>query len=117
MAAGPKPRMTLSTQAVLRALLEDPTVDRYGLEVSAATGLPSGTLHPILARLEHLGWVESDWETIDPMKEGRPRRRYYRLTADGLASARMAMAEVRAERSRIAGRYRPAGRTPLGEAT
>lgn len=117
MAAGSKPRMTLSTQAVLRALLDDPTHDRYGLEICAATGLPSGTLHPILARLERLGWVQSDWETIDPQKEGRPRRRYYQLTADGLGSARMAVAEAHEERTRIAARYRPVGRTPLGEST
>ena len=83
MGSEPKPRMTLSTQAVLRALLTDPTRERYGLEISAATGLPSGTLHPILARFEHLGWVESDWESIVPQKEGRPRRRYYRLSSLG----------------------------------
>ncbi|QNK80503.1 PadR family transcriptional regulator [Nakamurella sp. PAMC28650] len=103
--------MTLSTQAVLRALLTDPTCERYGLEISAATGLPSGTLHPILARIEHLGWVESDWESIVPQKEGRPRRRYYRLTADGAVSARSALAEAHAERTRIVSRFRPAGET------
>ncbi|MET3808168.1 DNA-binding PadR family transcriptional regulator [Nakamurella sp. UYEF19] len=109
--------MTLSTQAVLRALLDDPKRDRYGLEICAATGLPSGTMHPILARLENLKWVESDWEKIDPQKEGRPRRRYYHLTTDGLASARIALAEAHDERTRIAARYRPVGRTPLGEPT
>ena len=107
--------MTLSTQAVLRALLQEPTRDQYGLQLCAATGLPSGTLHPILARLEHLGWIESDWEGIDPQKEGRPRRRYYHLTADGVASARSAVAQAHAERARMVGRYRPVGRTPLGE--
>ena len=95
----------------------NPADQQYGLQICAATGLPSGTLHPILARLEHLGWIESDWEKIDPQKEGRPRRRYYRLTADGLASARAAVAQAHAERARIAGRYRPSGRVPLGEAT
>src|ERR1700712_1208923 len=100
-----KPRMTLSTQAVLGAFLQEPTRDQYGLQICATTGLASGTLHPILARLEHLGWIESDWEDIDPQKEGRPRRRYYHLTADGLASARTAVAEAPAERARIARRY------------
>ena len=78
--------MTQTTQAVLRALLEDPSKERYGLEICAATGLPSGTIHPILARLEALGWVESAWEQTDPREQGRPRRRYYRLTQRGLTA-------------------------------
>lgn len=105
----PHPRMTLSTQAVLRALTTDPAKDRYGPELSAATGLPSGTLHPILARPEALGWVDSLWEDIDARKEGRPRRRYYGLNPDGFARARTALAP--AGRSRISARYRPLGET------
>ncbi len=101
------PRMTLSTQAVLRALIDDPEREKYGLEMSAATGLASGTLHPILARLEKIGWVESSWEDIDASKEGRPRRRYYRITSDGLPIARAALAEAHAQRVRIIGGFRP----------
>jgi PadR family transcriptional regulator, regulatory protein PadR len=44
--------MTLSLQLVLRALLEDPMLERYGLEICEKAGLASGTIHPILARLE-----------------------------------------------------------------
>jgi PadR family transcriptional regulator, regulatory protein PadR len=86
-----RPRMTLQTQLILRALLEDPAHERYGLELSVASGLPSGTIHPILARLEKIGWLESHWEDIDPAREGRPRRRYYRLSPDGAEQARTAM--------------------------
>jgi hypothetical protein len=67
--------MTISTQFVLRALLEDPTAEMYGLEIGWAAGLASGTVHPILARLEGVGWVESRWEDINPRTEGRPARR------------------------------------------
>ena len=70
------PRMTIPTQLVLRALLEDPARELYGVEIGAAAGLPSGTVHPILARLEGLRWVESRWEDIDTRAEGRPARRY-----------------------------------------
>ena len=83
------PRMTLPTQLVLRALLEDPGAERYGLEIGEGAGLPSGTIHPILARLERLEWVESRWEDVDPSKAGRPARRYYRLTTDGVELARV----------------------------
>lgn len=89
------PRMTLPTQLVLRALLEEPVHERYGLQISAAAGLPSGTIHPILARLEGLGWLESRWEETDPRREGRPRRRYYRLTRHGAEQARTALANAR----------------------
>src|SRR5215213_8802696 len=56
------PRMTIPTQLVLRALLSDPTRELYGVEIGHAAGLPSGTVHPILARLEGVGWLESRWE-------------------------------------------------------
>jgi PadR family transcriptional regulator PadR len=87
-------RMTLPTQFVLRALLADPHAELYGVEIGDAAGLPSGTVHPILARLEGLRWVQSRWEDIDPKVEGRPARRYYRLTAAGAQSARTALAEA-----------------------
>jgi PadR family transcriptional regulator PadR len=88
------PRMTLPTQLVLRALLVEPTREMYGLQIGQAAELPSGTVHPILARLEGCGWLESRWEDIDPAKEGRPRRRYYRLSAEGAESSRTALARV-----------------------
>ena len=63
--------MTIPTQLVLRALLADPARELYGVEVSTAAGLPSGTVHPILARLEGVGWLTSRWEEFDPRAEGR----------------------------------------------
>ncbi|MFH8248792.1 PadR family transcriptional regulator [Microbacterium sp. B2969] len=88
------PRMTISMQLVLHALLLDPSAELYGLEIGAAAGLPSGTVHPILARLEGLGWVTSRWEDIDPSVEGRPPRRYYKLDANGEVAARNALAKA-----------------------
>lgn len=101
--------MTQTTQAVLNALLDEPGKERYGLEIGAATGLPSGTVHPILARLEGLGWVDSSWEQTDPREQGRPRRRYYRLNAYGTGMARDALARAYKTRTRIVARLRPAG--------
>ncbi|MBB6557277.1 PadR family transcriptional regulator [Nonomuraea rubra] len=98
-----RPRMTLPTQLVLRALLEDPTQEMYGLEICAAASLPTGTIHPILARFEGLGWLESRWEETDPHQQGRPRRRYYRLTRDGIEQARQSLAHAEAKRSRLSG--------------
>ncbi|MFD7323996.1 PadR family transcriptional regulator [Streptomyces sp. NPDC059875] len=91
------PRMTLQTQLVLRTLLETPSEARYGLELSDAAGLPTGTIHPILARLENAGWLESFWEDqsqIEKTDPPRPRRRYYRFTSGGAESARLALAQA-----------------------
>lgn len=106
MARPPDPRMTQTTQAVLRVLLDQPSREQYGLEICAKAELPSGTIHPILARLERLGWVESSWEEIDPHAQGRPRRRYYKLSSGGAEQARIALAKVTAARATLA-RLRP----------
>lgn len=71
-------RMTLATRLVLDALQTSPDQSWYGMQVIAATGLPSGTVYPILARLEREGFITSTWETFNP-DAGRPRRRYYRM--------------------------------------
>lgn len=94
MSKSGSPRMTLPTQLVLRAFLARPAREMYGLEICGEAGLPSGTIHPILARLEHLGWLESHWEEIRPEEVGRPKRRYYQLTKDGAESARIALAQA-----------------------
>ena len=38
-----------------------------------------GSLYPALQRLEHKGWIDSDWSTT----ENNRRAKYYRLTAAG----------------------------------
>jgi PadR family transcriptional regulator PadR len=86
--------MTKPTQSVLRALLVDPAAELYGLEIGEDAGLASGTVHPILARLEAIGWLTSRWEDIDPAVVGRPARRYYRLTAEGAVEAHHALAKA-----------------------
>lgn len=98
--------MTLPTQLVLLALLEEPDRERYGLELSELAGLATGTIHPILARLEACGWVRSRWEQIDPRQQGRPRRRYYRLDPDSVALVCTALARTQAARSGVL-RLRP----------
>jgi PadR family transcriptional regulator, regulatory protein PadR len=103
------PRMTLPTQLVLRTLLADPKQEMYGLQICEAAGLPSGTIHPILARLEGLGWLESRWEDASPREEGRPRRRYYYWSKDGAERARIALAQATTSVSTIGLRARPAG--------
>jgi PadR family transcriptional regulator, regulatory protein PadR len=84
--------MTIPTQLVLRVLLENADAELYGVEIGSAAGLLSGTVHPILARLEGAGWLQSRWEEADRRDTGRPVRRYYCLTPDGIVSAPAALA-------------------------
>jgi PadR family transcriptional regulator PadR len=88
-------RMTVQTLLILQALLRDPGRELYGLELSEETGLLPGTAYPILLRIENEGWVTSRWEDIEPEAEGRPRRRYYSLTAGGVVQASEAIACAR----------------------
>ena len=80
-------RMSLQTLKVLDAFLERSTDELSGADLLERCGLASGTLYPILIRLESAGWFVSRWESIDPSSEGRPRRRLYRLTATGVKRA------------------------------
>ena len=106
-------QVTTGVAQVLTVLLEDPQVGRYGLELMRATGQPSGTLYPILTRLLAAGWVGAEWEDVDPTVEGRPARRYYRLTPDGLANARTELAALHAKlRPRGVDAIGPAGLAP-----
>lgn len=102
------PRLTAATVAVLRALLEEPAREVYGLQVCMAAGLPTGTVHPILARLEKMEWLTSAWEEVDTRAEGRPRRRYYRLSERGAMRARAALDQAEARTAKLR-RLRPAG--------
>lgn len=93
-------RATTAVTKVLAAFLEDPAVDRYGLDLMRASGHPSGTLYPILTRLLRAGWIEAHWEQVDPVMAGRPARRYYRLTPDGAVAARDQITALQRQLSR-----------------
>jgi PadR family transcriptional regulator PadR len=75
-----EPRLTGPTLRVLSALLSSPRDELSGAEIGREARLASGTLYPILARLEHAGWLSSRWEVEEPSALGRPRRRFYCIT-------------------------------------
>lgn len=82
--------LTYPTAVVLLAIERG---HRYGFDIMDATGLPDGTVYPILRRLERRGVLQGDWEDAARAKaEQRPQRRYYHLTPVG----RAAMADVEA---------------------
>ena len=82
-----KIRISGPTLKLLKLLLENPRQGRSGAEISKITGLGSGTIYPLLQRLEIAKWIEGDWENVEPSEVGRPKRRLYRLTRSGQAAA------------------------------
>jgi PadR family transcriptional regulator, regulatory protein PadR len=78
-----EPRLTQQTLKVLGTLMSGQTRELSGAEIAKLSKLSSGTLYPILYRLEEFGWLDSRWEVGDPAMLGRPRRRYYRVTGEG----------------------------------
>jgi PadR family transcriptional regulator PadR len=90
---GTSGRVSKQTLKLLAALTAKPSAWHYGYALSRATELMSGTLYPILMRLEKRGWLVTKWESPPP--GGRPPRHLYRLTASGHAWAIEAIAASR----------------------
>src|SRR5215510_3527305 len=74
--------LSLSAVAVLDAIARR---IRHGFDIMDAVALPSGTVYPILGRLERDGYVRSRWEAQSTaFRQKRPPRRYYEITAAGV---------------------------------
>ena len=98
-----KLNMTYPTALVLQALARG---YHHGFDVMDATGLPSGTVYPILRRLDREGLLRSAWEKqATAERDGRPPRRYYSITAAG-----QAMLDEALERYHVLERAVPAAR-------
>jgi PadR family transcriptional regulator, regulatory protein PadR len=84
----------MQKKLVLQAFLDAPSEETYGFELAEATGLPSGTIYPILRNLEDGGLIKSRWAEVDTGPQRR-RRRYYALTGEGRRAAHQATTEQR----------------------
>jgi PadR family transcriptional regulator, regulatory protein PadR len=59
---------------------------QYGFSIMEMIGLPSGTVYPAMRRLERDSLIRSKWERQSIADaEQRPPRKYYELTAAGIA--------------------------------
>jgi len=88
------PRLSHQTLRVLRVFLAKPRDGLAGSDIWKETKILSGTLYPILMRLEKAGWLESCWEEVEPSEAGRPRKRLYRLTGLGQSKAYDALSDL-----------------------
>ena len=81
-----KRALSQHARALLAALLAAQDRWSHGYELMTLTGIKSGTLYPLLIRLEAEGFLEAEWQ--QPLIGGRPPRHAYRLTAAGQRLAR-----------------------------
>jgi PadR family transcriptional regulator PadR len=88
------PRLSHQTLRLLRLFIENPKESLSGSDIWKRTGMLSGTLYPILARLESARWLESRWEELDTSEAGRPRKRLYHITGLGYNKGSRALAEL-----------------------
>jgi len=92
-------RHTPATAAVIGVLIES-TDPIWGLQIVKTTGLKTGTVYPILERLEEAGWISSEWDS-DMSRKG-PRRKYFKLESAALSAAREYLATTPQPTSRSA---------------
>jgi DNA-binding PadR family transcriptional regulator len=89
----PRLHLTYPTALVLQALARG---FHHGFDIMDATGLPSGTVYPILRRLDREGLLASTWEKqATAQREQRPPRRYYSITGAGAAMLAEALGRYR----------------------
>lgn len=81
-----KRALSKSARALLAVLLAARDGWSHGYELTSLTGIKSGTLYPLLIRLEAQGFLKAEWQ--QPVASGRPPRHAYRLTAAGQRLAR-----------------------------
>lgn len=88
------PRITGSLLKALQPFMVTPGAKLSGADIAKDTKLASGTLYPLLNRLEEAGWLSSEWEDLSPREAKRPRRRLYEMTGFGVRQARTAFREL-----------------------
>lgn len=104
-------RLSDETALVLELFVKEPDVERYGREIVEIVGLKSGSLYPILRRLEQRGFLESSWEPYaDALAAGRRPRRLYRLNLDAADRVHDALTRWQeTKRSRVTSSLTPRG--------
>ncbi len=109
-------KLTGPLERVLRVFLADPAARHHGYNLMKAASLSSGTLYPMLARLQHEGLLAAAWEPPADEPGGRPPRKYYQLTGEGSRVARLELARASRSAPRASGGTPRAARTARGSA-
>ncbi|MDQ3125817.1 MAG: PadR family transcriptional regulator [Pseudomonadota bacterium] len=70
-----------AARRVLAALARAGSAGRHGYDLCVDAEIKSGTLYPLLIRLETQGYLAAEWRA--PETPGTPPRHVYQLTAQG----------------------------------
>ncbi len=70
-----------AARRLLAALAASGGEGRHGYDLCREADIKSGTLYPLLIRLEGQGYLTAEWREAE--MAGRPPRHVYRLTAEG----------------------------------
>lgn len=90
-------RVTNPLLDVLEVMLEataDNNRELHGWAIMRAVGRSGPTVYGVVDRLEDAGWIVGRWEEANP-QPGKPPRRLYHLTGEGIKSARELLAQRR----------------------
>jgi DNA-binding PadR family transcriptional regulator len=103
-----RPDELTTNEALLLGILRDHARGLHGTAIAEELAARSdghfqlafGTLYPAMKRLEAKGFVEGTWEDYETAAaEARPRRRYWKLTAQGtkalVEASRLLMLQLR----------------------
>lgn len=88
-------RITDNVVAIFNLMVERPRKAWFGLELAQEAEIGSATIYAALTRMERAGLLDAHWETPPATELGRPRRRLYSLTAEGIRVGRQAIADYR----------------------
>jgi DNA-binding PadR family transcriptional regulator len=91
---GSEMRISGKSLEILLFLSNSPHESFAGYPLSKTLGISSGTLYPLLIKLEEAGLLDSQWEDGDPQEIGRPRRRYYKINGQGIAALNEKMRSI-----------------------
>lgn len=107
---GQPTRITAPLLDVLETFLAAGGIELHGWAIIKASQRGGPTVYKILERLTEMGWVTARWEE-QPPEPNKPRRRFYKLTGDGVAHASALIEERRPATFGRLGERPPARRT------
>jgi PadR family transcriptional regulator PadR len=76
-------RLTHALVQLAVVLLRNPDGPHWGYELSRESGVGFGAMYSRLTKMLDEEWVTDGWESVQEA-QGRPPRRYYRITEKGL---------------------------------
>jgi DNA-binding PadR family transcriptional regulator len=79
----PDINLSLLCLRVLGCFIDTDREETAGSDIMREIGIASGSLYPMLAKLEQSGWLRGRLEPGAPREKGRPNKRLYKLTRDG----------------------------------